>query len=87
MITGGTLDPMAEPSGGRLTPEQRALLQQTITAELRRAWNEAVSAGVPADQLAEIVENRRRELLSAVLGSDDSENGQDDPVDDGRVSD
>jgi hypothetical protein len=87
MIIGGILDAMAEPSGGRLTPEQRALLQQTITAELRRAWDEAVAAGVPAERLAEIVEKRRLEILSAVVVSDDRKNGGDDPVDDDRVVD
>ena len=68
-----------------LTPEQRARLQETITAELRRAWDEAVGAGVPADRLAEVVERRRRELLSALAGADDVRDGGDDAGDNGRV--
>ncbi|GAA0911354.1 hypothetical protein GCM10009557_85660 [Virgisporangium ochraceum] len=68
-----------------LTPEQRALLQQTVTAELRRAWDEAVAAGVPAERLVEVVERRRRELLSA--GVDDAQHGGDDAVENDRVGD
>jgi hypothetical protein len=89
MIIRGILGAMAGTSddGGRLSPEQRALLREAITAELRRAWDEAVAAGVPAERLAEVVERRRREILSAVLGSDDRQNGGDDTVDDDRVAD
>jgi hypothetical protein len=88
MIIRGILDAMAGTSGGgsRLSPEQRAVLQHTITVELRRAWDEAVAAGVPAERLAEIVEKRRRELLSAVVGSDDGQDGGDDAADNGRVA-
>lgn len=68
-----------------LSPEQRARLQQTITAELRRAWDEAVADGVPAERLAEVVERRRREILSA--GPDDAQHGRDDAVEDDRVGD
>jgi hypothetical protein len=88
MIT-DILDAMSEPSGddGRLSAEQRARLRETIAAELRRVWDEAVAAGVPADRLAEVVEQRRREIMSAVVGSDDGQDGGDDAVDDGRVGD
>lgn len=87
MIIRGILDAMAGTSGGPLSQEQRALLQQTITAELRRVWDEAVAAGVPPERLAEIVEERRRRILSAVAGGDDRQDGGDDPVDDDRVAD
>jgi hypothetical protein len=92
MIIRGTLDAMAgtngeHPPGGPLSPEQRARLQEVITAELRRAWDEAVAAGVPADRLAEVVERRRREILSAVARVEDAQHGGDDAVENHRVGD
>jgi hypothetical protein len=102
MIT-DILDAMSEPSGddGRLSAELRARLRETIAAELRRAWDEAVAAGVPTERLAEVVEQRRREIMSggvgsdagsdacsdagSDVGSDDGENGGDDAVENGRV--
>ena len=74
---------------GRFSPEQRELLERTITAELRRLWDEAVAAGVPAEALAEVIEQRRQAILSALGGSaggaDDGKNGGHDTVDDGRI--
>lgn len=87
---------MAESSGesGRFSPEQRELLQRIITAELRRLWDEAASAGISADALADVIEQRRQAILSALtgtsdpsrpVGTDDVQNSSDNPVDDGRI--
>jgi hypothetical protein len=90
------LDRMGETSdrGARFSPEQREQVRQAIVGELIRAWDAAVTAGVPADTLAEIIEERRRAIEaslsgetadSSTNGADDLQDGGSDPVDDSGV--
>jgi hypothetical protein len=92
----GILNGMGETSdaAARLSPEQRERVRQAIIGELIRAWDAAVSAGVPAEALAGIIDERRRAIEadldgdpagSPAVGGDDVQNGGDDPADNGRV--
>jgi hypothetical protein len=80
VIGGGT--------GGRsLPPGRRALLEQVIVAELRRAWDAAVATGASPESLAHIVENRRRAIESSAGPAEDVQHGDDDPLDSGPIRD
>ena len=94
LIMSGILDCMGETSdGARFSLEQRERLRQAILGELIRAWDAAVAAGVPAEALVDIVNERRRAIESGLAEDpaaspavdDDVQDGGDDPVDNGRI--
>jgi hypothetical protein len=92
----GILDGMGEASDddARFSPEQRERVRQAIIEELIRAWEAAVTAGVPADALADIIDERRRAIEASLdsdragspaVGGDDVHDGGDDSADNGRI--
>jgi hypothetical protein len=78
----------------RFSPEQRERVRRAILGELIRAWDAAVAAGVPAEALVDIINERRRTIESGLsgepaaspaVGGDDVQDGGDDPIDNGRI--
>jgi hypothetical protein len=54
-----------------LSPEQRDDLRQLLEDELRAAWRAAVERGVPPEEVAELVADRRRAVAAAFGVADD----------------
>jgi len=54
-----------------LSPEQRDDLQRLLEDELRAAWRTAVASGVPPEEIADLVAERRLAVESALGTGDD----------------
>jgi hypothetical protein len=91
----GTLNRMGETSdAARFSPEQRERVRQAILDELIRARDAAIAAGVPAEAIAEMIDERRRAIESDLSGDspaspavdgDDVQDGGDDSIDNDRI--
>jgi hypothetical protein len=68
-----------------LSPEQEDRIRLLLADELRAAWDAARATGAAPAALAEIIEQRRRELGSAPALVEDVEDRGDDTVGDRRV--
>jgi hypothetical protein len=60
-----------------LSPEQRDELRRLLADELRSAWRAAAARGATPESMAELVEDRRVAVESAL---DDAYGRRDDPV-------
>jgi hypothetical protein len=86
---------MGETSdAARFSPEQRERVRQAIFAELIRARDAAIAAGVPAEALADMIDERRRAIESGLSGhlsalpavdGDDVQDGGEESIGNGRI--
>jgi hypothetical protein len=62
----------ATSDAARFPPEQRERMRQAILGELIRARDTAVAAGVPAEAVAELLDERRRAIEAGTGPSPDT---------------